>query len=68
MKGRIPVEKMQRVSTMVPVLLHRRLKAWCATNGVSINDTLREMLDRKLDQQERQSATKTKAVRGEARV
>ena len=64
------MEKPQRISTTVPGSLKREFKAWCAVNGVSINDVLREMLEQKLGPRGQQSGTKTKTktVRGEVRA
>ena len=64
------MEKTQRMSTSIPISLHRRFKAWCAANGVVMNNVLREMLEQKLDQQDRGINTikAAKTARGEARV
>jgi hypothetical protein len=67
-----PVEKPQRMSTMVSGSLKRQFKAWCAVSGVTMNDVLREMLEQKLGPQGQQSGTKTtkaaKTARGEVRA
>lgn len=40
-----PQEPMKRFTIDVPVSLHKRIKAQCATDGVKMADMLREMLE-----------------------
>jgi hypothetical protein len=56
------MEKLRRLSIMLPIQVHTQFKLKCVGDAVLMSDVVREMLEQKLGQREKKKTAKTAKI------